>query len=111
MNRKHPFWKEKLESVATIRVETAVTKTIPEAISPQPLNDCQDTLEDDHNNKVPDDADYFPADDPRVTAGKISLVLKECHRMSQTAISFAIESVKKLITPVIISKHLPRLLG
>ena len=98
MNRKHPFWKEKLESAETIRVElVAITQTDP--VSPQPLV-ASNTLEDcfDHNNGVSDsDDDHIPADDPRATAGKFLLMLKERHRMSQTAISFVIGSVRKLI--------------
>lgn len=100
MNRMHPFWKEKLESADTIKVELVTTMAITQTdpVSPQPLL-ASNTLEDgfDYNEVSDSDDDHIPADDPRATAGKFLLMLKERHRMSQTAISFAIGSVRKLI--------------
>ena len=97
MNCKHPFWEEKLESTHSIRIELETTMAITQAdpVSQQPLVPSN-TLEDgfDHN-RVPDsDDDRFTADDPRATAGKFLLMLKERHRVSQTAISFSIGSVR-----------------
>ena len=42
----------------------------------------------------------IPMHDPRTTAGKLLLTLKERHRLSQAAISFTVESVRALITDV-----------
>ena len=102
MNRKHPSWKDKLESSGPVTVDLMPSRETMEdsANLPPPLDANDHTPESesiDCNNQVLQDVDV-PVNDPRATAAKFLLMLKERHNMTQTAISFAIDSVKRLVT-------------
>ena len=105
MNRKHQFWKEKLERTRTVTIdlipEPSRTPEIEKQACPEVQHDCP--FDSDARNVSDDDGIAIaeclsPADDPRVMAGKFLLMLKERHRMSQTAITYAVESVRKIIS-------------
>jgi hypothetical protein len=112
MNRKHPVWKEKLENSGTVTVDIMPPRTeSPEHETPAASGSGASGSEAVINPELSSDVgsshspqdqalrdDHFPVCDSRAIAGKFLLMLKERHNMTQTAISFAIDSVKKLIT-------------
>lgn len=104
MNRKHPFWKDKLESSGTVTVDlmpSRETTEVPADLPPPPeadVNSSPTTPENEStvcSSQVLQDDDS-PVSNPRATAAKFLLMLKERHNMTQTALSFAIDSVKRL---------------
>lgn len=106
MNRKHPFWKHKLKSSGTVTVDlmpSRETTEVPADLPSPPeadVNSSPTTPENEStvcSSQVLQDDDS-PVSDPRATAAKFLLMLKERHNMTQTAISFAIDSVKRLVT-------------
>lgn len=106
INRKHHLWKENLESSGTVTVDiiartrpeiqTPEFKASPEVAENNSDNSCISLLRLLSDSPQNEDAD-FPVHDPQITAGNLLLMLKERHNMTQMTISFAIDSVKKLI--------------
>lgn len=102
-NRKHQNWRDRFEQQRT--VELSINNERNDKTQPSAETDITEEQLDNANDAyIPGIAEYrdtfVPPNDSRASAGKFLLTLKERHRLSQTAISFTIESVRKLITHV-----------
>ena len=96
-NRKHQNWKDKIESSRALEIPASSEAN---AVNhPSADMDTIDETANHLNSGVPEPhSQCVPVHDPRATAGRFLLTLKERHRLSQVAISFTINSVREIVS-------------
>ena len=102
-NRKHHCWQIQLENVEMLRIEHPKTPNGPESSEDLDRFSTSDVGDGVHNSDsgllsedpCPDSMNCI--DSIEKEAGLFLLLIKKRHRLTQSAVSFAVSSVKKLI--------------
>ena len=96
-NRKHQNRRDKIESSRAQEIPASSGENA--GSHPSGYMGTIDVTANHSNSSVLEpQSQCVPVHDPRVTAGKFLLTLKERHRLSQVAISFTINSVQEIVS-------------